>query len=279
MIFRIVKFSAIGLIAAYAVFLTGLFASQRDFIFQVPSESVLLEADALAIKESTRVRIPTGDGETLAGWYRPPKDKNGRVFLFFHGNIGLKEGMKWRWQRIAKHGEGILAFSYRGYPGSTGSPSEEGLFEDARAAYAWLSKKHSPDQIILHGFSLGTGVATKLATEVEPYALILEAPYKAVVDLAGEQYPYFPVSYVLWDQFRTRDYIAHVKAPVMIAHGEQDSVIPFSHAEELYELAVEPKVFVPMAGSDHNSLVRDGVYEFIWKFIDNPRGYKGPSAT
>lgn len=271
MIARFVRFALVGLVAVYALMLGGMYSMQRSFIFDArDTGGKLYEPGTLAIKGSTRVSIATRDGETLAGWYLPPKDKDGLVFLFFHGKGGGLERKKWRWKRIADHGAGVLAFSYRGFPGSTGAPSEEGLFEDARAAFAWLSERHAPDKIILHGLSLGTGVAAKLATEVEARALIIEAGYSALVDVAGARHPYFPVSLLLWDQFRTRDFIGEVKVPVMIAHGDKDTVIPYAHAVELMKLAPEPKLLVTIPDGDHNTLVRDGLYEHIWKFVEIP---------
>lgn len=271
---RWMRFGLIGLIGVYALMLAGIYGLQRDFIFDARNDGGKLdEPGSIAIEGSMRVAIPTSDGETLAGWYLPPREQNGVVFLYFHGKGGGIEKQKWRWKRIAEHGEGVLAFSYRGFPGSTGSPSEEGLFEDARAAFAWLSKKHDPDKIVLHGLSLGTGVAAKLATEVKARGLILEAGYAALVDVAGGRHPYFPVSLLLWDQFKTREYISQVKVPVMIAHGDKDTAIPYEHAEELLKLAPEPKVLITIEGGDHNTLVRDGLYQFIWKFIADPKGY------
>ncbi len=272
MVMRILRLGLLAVVLAYAAFMLVMFINQRSYIFGQDESSKLDQAGTLAIPGSTRVAIPTADGETLAGWYLPPKDMDGPVFLFLHGKSGGLDRKKWRWKRIAKHGAGVLALSYRGFPGSTGSPSEDGLYEDARAAFAWLAKRHDPNTIVLHGLSLGTGVAAKLATEVNARALVLEAPYTAIVDVAGERHPYLPVSLLLWDQFRTRDIIGDVKMPLLIAHGDSDTVIPFDHAKQLFKLAPEPKKLLKMPGSDHNTLVRDGLYPQIWRFLANPQG-------
>jgi len=270
MVLRILRFGLVGLVLVYAAALLATYVNQRYFIFDQYDTDELRKPGTLAIAGSTRVAIPTSDGETLSGWYLPPQQKDGDVFLFFHGKGGGLERKKWRWQRIAKHGAGVLAVSYRGFPGSTGSPSEDGLYEDARSSYRWLAQRHKPEKIILHGLSLGTGVAAKLATEVNAQALVLEAPYTAIVDVAGERHPYIPVSLLLWDQFRTREFIGDVNMPLLIAHGDSDTTIPFSHAQRLFQLAPSPKKLVLMPGSDHNTLVRDGLYPHIWSFLADP---------
>lgn len=267
MLRRIIVFLFAAGVLAYLGVLAGMFVLQREMVFDTSERTGLARADALAIPGSTRVSINTPDGETLAGWYRPPADESRAVFLFLHGKGGGLSSKAGRWQRIADMGTGVLAFSYRGFEGSTGSPSEDGLAIDAKAAYDWLRQKHDEDRIVLHGLSLGTGVATRLALQVEARALVLEAPYTAIVDVAGERYPWLPVSYLLSDQFRTRDIIAEVGEPLLIVHGDRDGVIPVEHADALFGLAREPKAFVRVPGGDHHTLVRDGIYRHIGDFL------------
>lgn len=251
----------------YLALLTAIYLSQRTMLFTTYDGGTLAAANYIAIRDSQSVQLKTPDGETLAAWYLAPKP--GRpVFLFLHGKGGGLERKKWRWQRIRKTGAGVLAFSYRGYPGSTGSPSESGLIRDAETAFSWLRERHASDKIIIHGLSLGTGVGVALATMVDARALILEAPYSAAVDVAAERYPWLPVHWLMWDTFLSRERIAHVQMPVLIAHGTKDTVIPFDHAKRLFARAVEPKHFIVMPGSDHSTLVRDGLYPHIWRFLD-----------
>ncbi|MCH9808634.1 MAG: alpha/beta hydrolase [Alphaproteobacteria bacterium] len=264
---RILKLGLVGLIAAYCTLAIGMYLMQRDFIFPGKGEGELSAPGALAIQGSQRIQIKTNDGETLAGWYLPPARDDGVVLLFCHGNGGGLAKDVERWARIKEHGAGVLAFSYRGFPGSTGTPSEHGLYSDARAAYTWLRQKHSADRIVLHGLSLGTGVAAKLATEVEAKALVLEAPYAALVDVAAARQNWMPVSYLLWDQFRTQDFIGQVKMPILIVHGTKDRGIPFAHGQKLYDLAAKPKKLVAKEGGGHTTLVRDGLYGDIWEFL------------
>jgi len=257
---------SVVLFVGYAVAVAVMFFMQRSLLFDTTDTGALASAGALAIEGSTRITIETTDGERLAGWYLPPQAGQ-PVFLFLHGKKGELERRTERWQQISGKGAGVLAFSYRGFPGSTGQPSEAGLALDAQAAYDWLRARHPARDIVLHGFSLGTGVAVTLATAVEARALILEAPFTAITDVAAERYPWLPVSLLMLDQFRSSERINRVKMPVLIAHGDQDPTVPYAQAVRLYENASEPKTFVSMVGSDHNSLVRDGLYDHIWTFL------------
>ncbi len=212
------------------------------------------------------VRIDTADGESLVAWHHPPEPGQ-PIFLFFDGNGGRPHIWEGRWRRITESGAGFLAVYYRGYSGSTGRPSERGLHLDARAGYDWLiAHGYEPRDVVIHGFSLGSGVATHLARDVEARALILEAPFTGVDDVAAAHFTSV-APLVLRDSFRSRDWIGDVNMPVLIVHGDADTVIPFAQGERLYQLANEPKQFVRMSGSDHATLVRDGIYPHIWDFL------------
>ncbi len=213
------------------------------------------------------VNISTEDHETLVGWYLQPQPGH-PIYLFFDGNGGRPQIWTGRWRRIAESGAGFLAVYYRGYSGSTGRPSERGLHLDAHAGYDWLRRHgYQPRQIVIHGYSLGSGVAVHLATEVDARALVLEAPFTGVDDVAAAHFT--PLSRLLIrDTFRSRDWIGDVRMPLLIVHGDADSVIPFEQGERLYALANDPKQFVRMRGSDHATLVRDGIYPRIATFLE-----------
>ncbi len=252
-------------VAAVAL-LAGLYAAAHFYgrgVLYHPSSAVVAPTMAGVSAE----HIQTEDGETLVAWWLAPQPGQ-PVFLFFDGNGGRPEGSDGRWERIAEHGAGFLAVYYRGYSGSTGSPSEEGLRRDARAGYAWLiAHGYQPRDIVIHGFSLGSSVAAQLAAEKPARALILEAPMTGIDDIAREHGAGAFAS-LMRDSFRSRDYIPRVHMPVLIVHGDADSVIPFANGERMYELANEPKLFVRIANSDHATLVRDGLYDHVWAFLD-----------
>lgn len=150
---------------------------------------------------------------------------------------------------------------------STGRPSEAGLHRDARAGYDWLiANNYTPRDIVIHGFSLGSGVAIRLAAERPARALILEAPFTGVDDVAAAHFS-SAARLLLRDSYRTRDWIGAADMPVLIVHGDADTVIPFTQGQRLYALANQPKQFVRMSGSDHATLVRDGIYPHIARFL------------
>ena len=124
----------------------------------------------------------------------------------------------------------MLIVSYRGYSGSTGSPTEAGLLEDARAAYA-LAREHAPAaRIVLYGESLGTGVAVALAAEVEAGAVVLDAAFTSAADVARTRYPFVPIGLLMHDQFDSAARIAAVEEPVLLMHGTADPITPSPRA-------------------------------------------------
>lgn len=254
-------------VGLYCAILGAMYVGQRSLFFATDDGGALAAANGIAIADSERVTLATSDGERIAAWYVAPK-ANKPVFLYLAGKSGRLVVKKWRWARIRKRGYGVLAISYRGYPGSTGRPSETGFIRDAETAYRWLRQRYPAGRIVIHGLSMGSGVGVALAKNVDARALILEAPFTAAVDLAGERYPFIPVHLLMRDPFLSRERIAHINMPLLIVHGTRDSVIPFAHGRRLFELAVEPKTFIAMPGSDHATLTRDGLYQHIWKFLE-----------
>jgi len=265
---RLLRNAALGLIGFAALLylgaLTYLYVEQRHLEYRNIPGAETPDIHGLAISD---VRIPTSDGQVLQAWYEPPQPGK-PVFLYLHGKGGSLEFGKWRYIRMHKEGVGYLAPAYRGYSGSTGTPTEKGLFIDGLAAYDWLRAKGFADRdIVLHGHSLGTGVATYVATQRPARALILEAPFTSAADVAQDRYPYVPAALLLHDKYANDRRIRDVRMPVLIVHGTADATIPFAEGRKLYDLANAPKVFVTMPGSGHNTLVRDGLYDHVWPFL------------
>lgn len=277
---RLLRIAGLGLLAtlftAWLLAIGYLYINQRHLLFYPERETESLAIKGLALQD---IRIHTPDGKTLQALYEAPQPGK-PVILFLHGQSGTLMMSKWRYIRMHKQGVGYLALAYRGYSGSTGTPTERGLLIDGLAAYDWLKAKGFRDSdIVIHGHSLGTGVATYVATQRSARALILEAPFTAASDVGAERYPFIPVAFLMKDKFLSRERIKAVHMPVLIAHGDKDSVIPFTEGERLFALANEPKVFVRMHGSEHNTLTRDGVYPYYWKFLGLPETDVDPAIV
>jgi uncharacterized protein len=247
----------IGLVGA-------LYFGQRSLMY-FPSAKRIAPADA-GLPRAQEVVLNTADGEELIAWHVPPQPEK-PVVIFFSGNGDTLAGQAGRFGDITDTGVGLFAASYRGYNGSTGHPTEDGLHRDAMAAYEFAAARYSPDRIVLWGFSLGTGVAVALAAERPIANLVLEAPYTSAVDVAASVYWFVPVRLLMKDQFHSDEKIQKVKAPILIVHGEHDQVIPISNGERLFAMAPAPKRFVRFPQGRHEDLEDYGVVGVVLRFL------------
>ncbi len=216
--------------------------------------------------------VTTQDGLTLQGWYFPPRDDSKPVILFFHGNAGNFADRVWRAASLGIKGYGVLLAEYRGYGGNPGKITEQGLYNDGRAYVEFLKKQERP--VVLHGESLGTGIATRLASEYDVAGLILESPYSSIADVAQSFYPVVPVRYLLSDKFPSADVIGKVKAPILMIHGELDRTIPIRFSRRLFDAAPEPKSFISLDSADHNNLYDHGAALHVLEFLSTIAGHK-----
>jgi fermentation-respiration switch protein FrsA (DUF1100 family) len=243
-----------------------LYAYQRDFLYFPDVQRPV--ATPTAVPAFKEVELVTADGLRLLAWYVPPPE--GRpVLLYFHGNGG-HVGYRWyRLSRFVAAGYGVLMPEYRGYGGNEGQPSEAAFFADSDVAMAFLQKEGlSPDRIVVYGESLGTGVATRVASENQIAALVLEAPYTSISAMAGAQFPYLPVSLMLKDRFDSLSRIVKVRAPILVMQGERDQVVPPALGQELFAAASEPKEFWSTPDGGHDDLFDFGADEAAVDFIE-----------
>jgi fermentation-respiration switch protein FrsA (DUF1100 family) len=186
----------------------------------------------------------------------------------FHGNAGSLSRDRYRMPRLQDAGLGALLLSYRGYSGNAGSPTEEGLYADARAALDWLEESGvASASIVLYGISLGSGVATKMAAERDVGAVVLEAPYTSTVDVAAFRFPIVPVSWLMADRFESLARIGAVTEPLLVMHGDRDYVIPQRFGRQLYDAANEPKEGFWPSGVGHNDVFDNGGFATALDFI------------
>jgi uncharacterized protein len=253
--------------AGYLALLALMYVAQRSLMY-LP-ETVRTPPAEAGLSEAEEVVLDTPDGARVIVWHIPPKGER-PVWLYFHGNGGALRYRADRFRELTAQGEGVVALSYRGYAGSTGRPSEDGLIADARAAYDFAVKRYGAERIVLWGESLGSGVAVALAAERPVARIVLEAPFLSAVDIAAGVYPFLPVRWLMKDQFRSDLRVANVKAPVLIMHGDHDNVVPIVSGERLYKLITSPKRFVRLDGGGHENLSAFGAVEKARAFVAEP---------
>lgn len=267
----------IAVAIAYAGVLAFVFAFQSRLVYypQIGREvAVTPQAYGLAFET---VEIATEDGEKLHAWWVPAAGARGTV-LIFHGNAG---NISHRLDYLLMFGRlrhSTLIIDYRGYGKSTGSPSEEGTYRDALAAWRHLTEKRNvrPAEIVIFGESLGGAVASWLAARHTPRALVLASTFTSVIDLGAQVYWFLPVRLVSRFRYDSRANLKTIKAPVLIAHSRDDDIIPFAHGQKLFAAAGEPKQFLEMRGG-HNEgfiFVRDEWVRMLAGFLERhaPRG-------
>ena len=250
--------------------LAALLLLQRSMLFPIPSRERIAPASA-GFSDVEEHVLTTADGEKIIVWHMPPKP--GRpVILYFHGNGDYLAGFFGRFRDIIADGVGVVVPAYRGYSGSSGSPSEQGLLQDSAAAYAFATARYGPDRLVAWGFSLGTGVAVALAADQPVNRLILEAPFTSTADVAASLFWFLPVRLMMRDQFRSDERIARVRAPLLVMHGSDDQAIPIRLGERLFTLAHEPKQFVRFPGGGHENLDNFGAIPTVRAFIGSAGG-------
>ncbi len=248
---RIPKWLGWPLLAGWTYFVLSFFA-QRAIFHPSPYPEGLWDRQAAFGAED--VWLQTSDGLRIHGWLVQPKGESHFVTLYLHGNAGNITDRPDHIESIRRAGSKLLIIDYRGFGKSEGRPSEEGVYRDAAAAYDYLlSQGYQAGQIILHGESLGTAVATDLAARRSAAGLILEAPFPSVGAVAQRVLPV--LGPLVASGFDTKGKIARVAAPVLVIHGDQDETIDFDFGEEVYAAANEPKDFWRVPGAHHNDII------------------------
>lgn len=255
-------------VAFYATLCAGLFVWQRHIIYlndSIRPDPVKAGVPGVAVRS-----IRTADGLDLVTWYHPPASEDLPVVLFLHGNSGNIGHRGGRITTLGELGWGVMMPEYRGFGGNPGAPSEEGLTLDARAAYdALRAEGIAAERILIWGESLGTAVATRLATEQPAAALILEAPFTSMTDIARMRYSFVPVDLLLRDRFDTRSRIGDVTTPLLVMHGDHDGMIPFSMGQQVFDAATTPhRRFWTAANAGHNDLVAHGALDIARSFVE-----------
>ena len=250
------------LLISYLAVLLLLWSQQERLIFPAPS----------TIGKPTggfeQVTYRTSDGLDLSAGYRPAEPGMPTI-AYFHGN-----GADWvssvvATDRLVPAGYGVLAAEYRGYRGNPGSPSEEGLYRDGRAALGYLAQQGvAAEEMVLIGNSIGAGVATQLASEHAPRALVLISPFASLPQLAAEKLRFVPTGLLLRSRFDNTAKIASVGAPVLILHGDADTLIPHGHARRLAAVRADAELQI-FPGRGHDLAWDDDAERAVLAFLEN----------
>jgi fermentation-respiration switch protein FrsA (DUF1100 family) len=282
----------------YLIILCMLGFFQRSLIYQPTREAAI---DPIAIGLETgrveKVRVPTADVLQLNGWFVAafPTPHNGSAprpaVIYFPGNAGHRGHRGLELDQLSRMGADVYLIDYRGYADNLGKPTEADFASDAQAIWKFVTvTRHvPPSQVVLLGESLGGGVATRLASELSaagtpPGGLILRSTFSSLVDVAAFHYWWLPVRLVLLDRYPSAERIAQVTCPILILHGDVDTIVPFKFAQRLFDSAPKasasgvPKKFIPLPGADHNDIAikaREPYRAAVKQFLDQlqPTGH------
>lgn len=211
----------------------------------------------------------SSDGTKLFGWY-VENAATSAVVLWCHGNAGNIIHRLENLRELYRLGLSVFLFDYRGYGRSQGSPSEEGLYQDALGAYDQLTRTRliRPERIVLFGRSLGAAVAVEVASHKLAAGLILESSFPSIEAVARFHYGGLPVHWLLGAKFRLIDRLPHLSLPKLIVHGDQDEIIPIELGRQVFEAAKPPKTFYVVKGADHNTTYHVGGEPYFHRFTE-----------
>ena len=267
---RVIVWILFFLATAYVAILILLWSQQGRLLYPAPR----------AIGPTTggfeQISYRTEDGLSLEAGYRAAKPGK-PTLIYFHGN-----GTDWvssvvATDRLVRAGYGVLAAEYRGYRGNPGTPNEEGLYRDGRAALGYLSAKGiAENEIVIVGNSIGSGVAVQMARETNPRALVLISPFASLSELVGEKFRWLPTGLLLRDKYENAARLADIRSGILILHGDADSLIAHAHAEQLAAANLRTRLEL-FAGAGHDLAWHDETEEAILRFLHEPIDEEGNS--
>ena len=257
----------------YVVMLAVLVGIQRNLMY-FPDKERFVPAD-FGLPDFTELNYKTPSGQKIHGFFAPPKAPRRMTIVFFQGNAGnlgirVDKIKMWREQ-----GYGVVLATYRGFERNAGSPTEDGLYEDARTTIN-VAKDRGVRfaDMILYGESLGTGIAVEMAAAMgklnPPGGVILEVPYTSIPEVGAYRYPFMPIFWLLWDRYDSASKIKNIEAPVLILQAGQDKVIPPIFAQKLFDAAKPPKTILTNINAGHMGVYSSAdLVKGIFKFIDD----------
>jgi fermentation-respiration switch protein FrsA (DUF1100 family) len=247
--------AAVVVTVLLAVLVGLLWAFQRRLVYFPMDGPVPAAADALP--GGRDVRLTTADGLILGAWFVPGPTAGAPTVLVANGHGGHR-GLRAPLARaLSAAGLGVLLFDYRGYGGNPGSPGEEGLALDVRAARDYLLEEARvlPGRLLYLGESLGCAVVTELAVEHPPAGLVLRSPFVDLAAVGHEHFPLLPVRLLLRDRYPVAEQVAEVRVPTTVVHGGADTIVPPEQSRRVADAAAQLHRLVEVPGADHNDAI------------------------
>ena len=252
--------SALIVASVALVIVVFMYVTQRSMVYFPASTTPGAE---LLPTGAEAVELDTDDGPRLGAWFLPATDARadraapvpGPAVLICNGNAGDRSHRLPLAIELSERGYAVLLFDYRGYAGNPGSPTEEGLRADARAALQALAARPEvdPARIAYYGESLGAAVAGGLATERPPAALVLRSPPPSLAEMGRHHYPYLPIlDALLLDRYPLREQVGAIRVPLLVLVTEQDEIVPAVLSRRVYDAAAEPKRYAALSAAHHN---------------------------
>ncbi len=257
---------AVAVLAAYLLAAAAAFAFQKYFVYH-----------PAIIAPDEKIILPPGDDEVwievlqtgkIHGIYHraPP---SGLTVLFFHGNAGNIQSWRPIYDGLAAEGFGVLMIDYPGFGKSQGGPCEENLYASARAAAEFLQAQGTEKRrTVVFGKSLGTAVATRLASSSRFAAVVLESPFTSLAAVGQHHFKILPVSLLLREKFDTISRIDKIACPLLVVIGTADTLVPPEESLKLYEAARQPKDLLVIEGASHNNIQHTGGQTY-WRNLRN----------
>lgn len=259
---------AIAGVVAILFWTTLLMIFEEKFIYFPEKYPRGVYEDARFVPHLRDCWITTEDGVKIHGWFAPA-DSAIATLVISHGNAGNISHRIPIIRELQRRNLNVLMYDYRGYGRSEGSPDEEGIYRDGRAAFDHALKLPGvdPRRIILWGTSLGGAVAVDVATQRPAAGLILESTFSSAKDVARTAYPFLPARFFLRTKFDSIEKIRRIRIPLLFMHGSRDSIIPIALGRRLYGAAQDPKEFYEIPGADHNDPFFVGGAEYLDRII------------
>jgi len=252
-------------VAIYVILNVYVYFMQPGMIYypNIPGRELVSSPKSIGL-DYEDVELLTDDGARIHGWFIPydraSDMQKPATLLFLHGNAGNISHRLDSIKLFNNLGLNILIIDYRGYGQSTGKPTETGTYQDAEAAWHYLTATRGikENKIILFGRSLGGSVAAWLAGQHTPAALIVESSFSSVPSMGQRIYPFLPVRLLSRFQYNTKEYVKEVNCPVLVAHSRDDDIIPYEEGRDIFNAAHEPKKFLEMQGGHNDGFIISG---------------------